>query len=804
MYLSVVKRPVSLVLTNSSYLAYTKVETPVDEGYITGQELGYETEQLLVGFPKPGYPTHEYVTYLGFDVSDIPAGLVVLSARVKVYCCNDYLTDTMDFSICRVTSQWFPQNISYYNQPTVQYVSQLAWSPSAGQGFWVWDVTSDVQSWYNGSVPFYGYQIRSYLSNDSAGSCELADPILELTCVPSGCLPISLGSDLVDGASGDPVSGVNVAFSINGEQLNVPTNSSGWALWNWSGPVTGAAYTFTASYAGNDTYEAASNSLCLDFRTSTSLALNYTSGSYIHDGDSILAFTHQEYDFSCEVYPAIATVEYVPVYVNGSLYQNLTVGGTMSTCFSWNTTSAGAYFFNVSYGGDSAYMLSQIRFAVLAQVSPVCLSFNATPSEFAPGENVTLYAQAVNPLDGKALQGVNVTFLQNGTSSYIGPQYVTTGSDGVASVTWQHQSSWSICTVNATVESDNSIGNCTLAVQPVTLTVGNETQLLLQAWRDPQDTGHTIYAQLMDGSGCPFGTGYTVTLAVNNTAYTLQTNSTGYVTLHLALQPGDTSANMYEVMATFKGTNPRSANLTALDPYGDQYAVCTTNQYDLRPSTNSSTLAVLLQTTDAITATKTMEQMQQEAQQSGWMPPAKAQFTLWYPWFRMHYQFVPNGIVAFDVGVSPLPFGNTVTYSSNFSLTVTGLLQKVIVGIATAVALSDVVGQIAAQFGPEGFLAALLISTETKVLSFTANLNSADGLISVFFGALVTTVIGYVKTLLLSGIEIFSKILECATDVSNLWDVGFGALYSMISIPMNIAFMYIVVQRAIQLGVNFL
>jgi hypothetical protein len=130
--------------------------------------------------------------------------------------------------------------------------------------------------------------------------------------------------------------------------------------------------------------------------------------------------------------------------------------------------------------------------------------------------------------------------------------------------------------VNASVKSDNTIGNCTLAEQPLTLTVGNETQLLLEAWRDPQGTGHTIDARLLDAGGNALG-GETVTLSVNGTAYPLTTNGTGYVSLHLALQPGDASAKTYQVMAMFNGTNPRSTSINASDPYGDQYAVCITN-----------------------------------------------------------------------------------------------------------------------------------------------------------------------------------------------------------------------------------
>jgi hypothetical protein len=294
----------------------------------------------------------------------------------------------------------------------------------------------------------------------------------------------------------------------------------------------------------------------------------------------------------------------------------------------------------------------------VAQVSPVCLSFNATPSEFKLGDDVTLYARAVNPLDGQPLAGVNVSFLQNGTS-FIGPsQYVKTLEDGVASVTWHYPSDGSICTVNASVKSDNTIGNCSLAVQPVTLTVGNETRLLLEAWRDQQGTGHTVYARLLNGSGSGLQN-QTVTLTVNGTAHPLQTNSTGYATLRLTLQPGDTSANTYQVMASFNGTNPRSASLNASDPYGDQYAVCTSNQYDLRPSTNCSTLAVLLQSTDAITAAKTMEDMQTKVTDRGWLGTG-GEWSWFYPWFRTHVE-ISLGSLVIDMGFSPI-FPGAGTY----------------------------------------------------------------------------------------------------------------------------------------------
>ncbi len=131
------------------------------------------------------------------------------------------------------------------------------------------------------------------------------------------------------------------------------------------------------------------------------------------------------------------------------------------------------------------------------------------------------------------------------------------------------------------------------------LAVGGEAHLLSEAWRDPSGIDHTVYAGLVDANGSGLSS-QAVALNVNGTAYTQQANQSGYVTLYLALQPGDTSANMYQIMTSFNGTNLRSSSLNASDPYGNQYAVCTTTKYDLRPSTNSSTLAVLLQSTRAV------------------------------------------------------------------------------------------------------------------------------------------------------------------------------------------------------------
>jgi hypothetical protein len=105
----------------------------------------------------------------------------------------------------------------------------------------------------------------------------------------------------------------------------------------------------------------------------------------------------------------------------------------------------------------------------------------------------------------------------------------------------------------------------------------------------------------------------------------------------------------------------KTASINASDPHDDEYAVCTTTQYDLCPSTNSSTLAVLLQATDAITAAQTAEQMRQQAQDNGWLS-VYSKWGWWYPWYRLHLKVSVNSTVV-DVGFNPiLPFGETYSW----------------------------------------------------------------------------------------------------------------------------------------------
>jgi hypothetical protein len=136
----------------------------------------------------------------------------------------------------------------------------------------------------------------------------------------------------------------------------------------------------------------------------------------------------------------------------------------------------------------------------------------------------------------------------------------------------------------------------------------------------------------------------------------------GSLTLTLNLEPADDKLTAYNVRAVFEGDEPCSATAYSYTPNGTEYAVCTTFQYGFKPASNATWLTVEPQSTQVMQPTKTPEQMQQEAEESGWLS-IWHEFTWWYPWYRLHFKFTMNG-AKIDVGFNPaLPGGETVEYS---------------------------------------------------------------------------------------------------------------------------------------------
>jgi hypothetical protein len=122
------------------------------------------------------------------------------------------------------------------------------------------------------------------------------------------------------------------------------------------------------------------------------------------------------------------------------------------------------------------------------------------------------------------------------------------------------------------------------------------------------------------------------------------------------LPPVNNEATGYQVQVIFEGDDCSSATAYS-NVNGTDYAVCTTIQYGYKPSSNSTMLTVEPQATQVMQPTKTPEQMQKEAEQSGWFR-VEPEFSWWYPWYRLHVKVNINPMI--DIGFNPiLPGGET-------------------------------------------------------------------------------------------------------------------------------------------------
>jgi len=171
---------------------------------------------------------------------------------------------------------------------------------------------------------------------------------------------------------------------------------------------------------------------------------------------------------------------------------------------------------------------------------------------------------------------------------------------------------------------------------PVMLTVGKDTELSMRL-EPEKGYNFTVSGRLLcDGQPVP---NKQIAIKANGTVLgALLTATNGTYSGKLYLPAKGNKPTDYQVDAVFQGDI--SLNLTghAYLPNGTRYAVCTTLQYSAYvPAANTVFLTVEPTATQATKATKTPEQMQQEAEQSGWLKPPKPRFSWEYPFFRLHF-----------------------------------------------------------------------------------------------------------------------------------------------------------------------
>jgi hypothetical protein len=94
-----------------------------------------------------------YRSYLQFDVTIIPSGANIISAKLGLYFDDRECVDDKEIGVYSVNSAWNELTVTYSLQPTFaaapEDVQTLPWDPTFT--YFYWDLTSLVKSWVDGS-----------------------------------------------------------------------------------------------------------------------------------------------------------------------------------------------------------------------------------------------------------------------------------------------------------------------------------------------------------------------------------------------------------------------------------------------------------------------------------------------------------------------------------------------------------------------------------------------------------------------------------------------------------------------------
>ena len=134
-------------------------DTFIDE-YMPNEINGPLARLMLRRLGLSGWELH---TLLKFDLSSIPAGTKIKSAKLNLYYYYYYINDGDPvgdpFDVYRITDDWDETTTTWNNQPG--YDPTLISSINCPEDFnWIqWDVTSCVQDFVDGTETNYGWQI---------------------------------------------------------------------------------------------------------------------------------------------------------------------------------------------------------------------------------------------------------------------------------------------------------------------------------------------------------------------------------------------------------------------------------------------------------------------------------------------------------------------------------------------------------------------------------------------------------------------------------------------------------------------
>jgi hypothetical protein len=766
-YYYVFKRPVDVSLSWDSQQQSTVSSDVADTYVLQNDNSIHGGETTILVYAQQGY--QEDIGFVRFDLSALPVGAIILSARLNVYTCYGGCGTGANFTAYRVLGPWNEQTLNWFNMPDLNPNPSCATCFPQQEHIWFsFDVTGDVHYWSSNPSLNYGLALRADPANPairwlcsrrwSPGSCS---PSLQI-CYLTGSQDVSINA--YDEALQCPTQ-VNVSFSVNGTvNGSGTTNQSGvWDRGTWH-PFTGGVYNLGA--VSTATQECASGSTSCVFRLGLPTSMvSLDNNSSVSKGWIVSNFSLCS---SSLFNVGGKTVNFCVngTYGNGTVYAGCSGSNTTLSngrvSFNWYAGDIGAFSVHAFFGGDADYLSCDGYALVNVSTLPLSVLFTVCPDEFVPGAPVTLNATIMDPL-------TNTVFSHN---VYV--KFTDFASDGSKTTLACISSSESILyTLPNGYPNDNRshaysavIVNCTdpgvastvsnLASSPVQLTVGCNTTLSLNVWNTSSPSQYLVGGSLKEGSQGVLGR--QITLNINDTKLAAITGVGGSFGVTRDFPAVNNAPTTYTITASFNGEDPLSASATATAPDGTSYAACTTTQFSLKPSSNSTVLAVTPQSTQATMLAKTPEEIQQEAKDKGVLS-IRSEFSWWYPWFKTVGEVTLNllsGTVVFRSELVPLAFSQTTTVKSGADSLIQELrtsFRKVGVEAVVSYIVAIVSAKLVAWVFGSSSLVGLLVAIVTYAavtLAATYVLNSVfgrDGLlvgvIAFFMSLSIDLVIGW-------------------------------------------------------------